>query len=429
MKKFFFPLLALAAICTGCGESKQDDVKLPNISFEKAAYTMQEGPITVKITSGYQGSMVDLPFTVSGDAVADVDYTISANKFVIGGVTPMLEITISPKENFDTEKSLTLTLGTLPTGILPGVNPNTKVTIKPKNQVMVSFLERTTGITASGVIDVSIFDLEGKKLIALEDMIIPVKVDQTANNTAVQGEHFDFDGAAQVVIAKGKSTGTVHLKTLKTEPEKDVFFLTVDWGKGYIAGQTGKIQVTVLGSYGDKIAGEWILYKELTDKAYFDGLYNFNPSNPDVNTAPFTGAHATDKITIDGDSFATEMTSIYKDYFAPKSDLRMGQEYLFKIGVGPKITTQLLILNKINRYFSPTERSDDDIALLAVRVLTITDPESTKEIEVLDVWIIDYLSKAFFQEFVDWGMYDPAKPTASGMGVAINVQYKRVVKE
>lgn len=415
MKKILLPLFAFAIAFTGCNK-KEDDA---SVSFEKAAYTMKDSAISVKIISNYEGSSADLPFTLGGDAVEGEDFTISAKKFVIGGSSKVLEVTISPKDNYDSDKTLTLTLGTMPEGVIAGDRASASVTIEPRSKSGISFLERNIFMSAGVTIEVQIFDSEGGKFTATEDMVIPIKVKTDANNTAVENEHFKFTGSSDLVIAKGKSSGTIKLECLKVEVDKDVFYLTFDLGNKYTAGQFDNIRVTILGSYGDKINGEWVLYKEITDKAYFDEFW-FGM----LTTTNLGSASATDKIIIEDGEFKTEMTSFYGNYFGVVSDMRLGEEYILTVGMGDKRTLQLLNLNNINRYFSATQTSTDDVALLGVRVLA--ESETDAGADVLDVWIIDYEAKDFFPEFYDWGIYSDIKPVATVSGAPFNIQYKKV---
>ena len=85
-----------------------------------------------------------------------------------------------------------------------------------------------------------------------------------------------------------------------------------------------------------------------------------------------------------------------------------------------QVTLQLLLLNNVNRFFSPAEKSEDKEAYLGVR--NIVD-ESTGEV-LLDVYIIDHNSKSFLQSVSDYA-YMPYKPTADNIYSYINFTLKK----
>ncbi len=85
-----------------------------------------------------------------------------------------------------------------------------------------------------------------------------------------------------------------------------------------------------------------------------------------------------------------------------------------------QVTLQLLLLKNVNRFFSPTEKSEDKEAYLGVR--NIVD-KSTGEV-LLDVYIIDHNSRSFLQSVSDYA-YMPYKPTADNIYSYINFTLKK----
>ncbi len=74
---------------------------------------------------------------------------MTADKFVIGGSEPQLQITITPKDHYGIDnKTLTLTLGALPAGVLAGDNVAT-ITVEPRTQATISFMESNIVMTSN----------------------------------------------------------------------------------------------------------------------------------------------------------------------------------------------------------------------------------------------------------------------------------------
>lgn len=418
MKKLAFALSLLLVIFVGC--SDDDDIQ-PTLTFEKASYPLTKGSVEVKlnvsdINLNSLTTPINIPVQIGGTAIKDEDYTLSAEKFVLGGSEESKTITVTAKDNYDEAKTITLTLGNI-TGFSQGNIPMATINLGKKDLIMYSFTKRTA--LMSGGVSVS-FDLynstDGSAYVAEEEISIPIVVDQT-ESTAVLGEQFSFDGKAEVIIPIGKSSGNVKLKYIApVVQDKDIVVLkaNLDDKKGFVKGQYIDCKISILGDYADKIIGDWVMNELVTDKKNMDA--NWGGSATFTTESGFPEFNAEDKLSIGDDGLTTDFKSTFKNYFGEQSEITIGEEMELRKGLFEKITLQLLELTNINRYFSPSETSEDDTALIGVQV--------TEE-GLLDVYILDYYSKSFAPEFINFGMYGEVKPVATMSGVFLNFTMKK----
>lgn len=418
MKKLAFALSLLLVIFVGC--SKDDDTQ-PTLTFEKASYPLTKGSVEVKlnvsdIDLNSLTTPVSIPVQIGGTAVKGEDYTLSAEKFVLGGSEESKSIIVTAKDNYDEAKTITLTLANVP-GYSLGNTPMTTINLGKKDLIMYSFTKRTA--LMSGGVTVS-FDLynsaDGSAYVAEEEISIPIVVDET-ESTAVLGEQFSFDGDAKVVIPVGKSSGNVKLKYIApVVQDKDIVVLKADLDgkKGFVKGQYVDCKISILGDYADKIIGDWVMNELVTDKENMDATWGGSVTFTKENGFPEFNAE--DKLSIGDNGLTTEFKSTFKNYFGEQSGITIGEELELRKSLFEKITLQLLELTNINRFFSASETSEDDKAIIGVRI--------TEE-GLLDVYILDYYSKSFAPEFIDFGMYGEDKPVATMSGVFLNFTMKK----
>lgn len=132
---------------------------------------------------------------------------------------------------------------------------------------------------------------------------------------------------------------------------------------------------------------------------------------PEINT--------NDEFTITATALNTKLQSQLKNYFQPTSGLKPAADYRLPGMNGGTLLT-MVELNNVNRFFSPTEQSDDKVALVGFA-------ENPDEEDVIDMYILDYYSKSFAPEFIEWGgFYSESKPMAfmSGMHIVVSLQKK-----
>ena len=107
MKKLFPILLMLVAtVFTACSS---DDDNTFKVSFESANYTLTKGSVQINITAANApATATDIPVTFGGTAVKGDDYTVSAEKYTVGGNSAVTSITVTAKNNIKAIMGVTM---------------------------------------------------------------------------------------------------------------------------------------------------------------------------------------------------------------------------------------------------------------------------------------------------------------------------------
>lgn len=413
MRKFFLLLATCAVALVSC---KKDNAPVPTVSFKSIAPEMSFGAATFTLdVKGYNGqSPVEIPVVFGGTAAMGVDYTVSSKSFVWGGDKPVETITVTPTET-GLGKSVTLKLSA-PAGFAAGRYMFSEVKLLQKKGYL-SFIKSNVDMSESVTIEVGAFNENGKALSVDKEVKIPVKV-IAEKSTAVEGEHFTIDGDKYIVIPQNKSVGSVTLR-MKGEnivENKDMIVLAFEESSEYGIGQRNEISVRMVGPTTVRMAGKWVADQFVTDleymKSYWWDMLTYN-GFPEFN--------AEDAITFDMEKnvLIPSFKSAFKDYFIGESRIVKKGEMFLMLSTGERIQLQQLEIDNTNRYFSPNEKSDDKVSLIGVRLI-----EKDGE-EILDLYVIDYISKSFCPELETSGMYHPEKPVATMSGVPLNYTFRR----
>lgn len=403
-------LLAVTALFTACGS----DEEAQTVSFEKASYSLTEGSVSVTLGANFTPSQVqDYPVTFGGTAVKDKDYTVSAEKYVLGGVSPANTIVVTAKNNFDSEKTITMTAG----------GATTTIKLGKRDRMLYSFSQKTYVLGDEIEVELDLQKVsDGSKYVATQDMSVSIEPD--ASSTAVEGTHYTFENKI-ATIATGKSSCTFKIKRMEYEEGKTTIVLKPVLGEkdGFVGGQFPTATVDIIGSYVTDLMGEWTVYKVVNDKDYWNNWWSV--SGDEVKNIPEFNANDTYTFSSDNDglTLTTNLQSGYKNYFRDKSAFAIDKELVFRPGGDyglSKVTLQLLKLENVNRYFSATNVSEDKVAYVGVRNITDDNGET-----MLDVFIIDYEPKDFLATLVELGCYDTTKPTATMSSMQFEIILKK----
>ena len=410
MKKIFAMMLAALTLSVACTEEKA----LPSVSFESALPVVagEQASFSIAI-SNYTGTeAVEIPVVVAGDAVEGEDYTISAKAFVVGGASPVTEITVTTLK-FDTGKKVTLSLNA-PAGWTLGKYATSEYVLSSKLG-WVSFVGKKGGLSSKVDVKVGLYNEAGNPLKLENASEIEVAVD-VENSTAVEGTHFKFSGEKTVTIGLGESEGFVSLELLGEEvvADHDKIVLTLDPGAKFNLGSTGKMTLTILGSEWSRLDGEWKIAKMHSSKAwaeqFWKGMlsgFDYIPvydTNPDDDVLVDTNAD--DKLVFDIETLTLTpyFESSFKNYFIGVSNIEAAGEYgLMFNGFGTwnpnhplwggPLMTPAMKLDNTNRYFSATEQSQDKESIICYAVVKEGDDD------ILYIYLVDCESKTFFPEF------------------------------
>ena len=350
MKKFlYFSVALLTTLSLGaCGDDEPDSGSDINVQFSTSSYTLDDEPIEIKVVASQAAaSDLNIGFTVGGTAT-DADYELSARNFVLAAGKSEATVTVTPKQAFETAKTLTLTL-TPGTGYTIGRVASTTVNLVESSVYAYSFTRAAAELQESLNVTLTVGDDEFK---APKDLELPFKV--LSGSTAELGKHFLVkDDATSFIVPEGGNTATL---TLLPGPEVDpsnpvTLNLGVDeQGGRFVAGEIESVTVTVRGllSY-EVLAGTW-QHKELVGQDDLE-LYAMMeemdidaiPSHNDGFTITITdeGDHATFTPSTSGD-LANLFRTCDMTYTAPLNMVEgevsgsyttVGEEYFFYDGL------------------------------------------------------------------------------------------------
>ncbi|WP_368149367.1 hypothetical protein [Alistipes senegalensis] len=424
MRKFLFALLAAPLLFGAC--SDDNDESTPTLSFAKPVLALSTGSVTLDLqVSGVDLSSLASPVTVpvafSGTAVKGSEYSVSAEQFILGGNNQSLSITVTALDNYDEAKEIVATLGSV-ADFIPGKNATTKISLGVKGKIMYSFSVKSMTMGETGSVQLDLYTATGAKYTAEQDIVIPIEIAE--GSTAVENTNFTFEGAKQLVVAQGKSSGAITLKagTLETGKDKVVLKTGLENNKGFVRGQYNEITVTIFGSYFSKLEGTWKMSAEGNyDPTEFANLNGSSSDNDkptfDADMAALPAYNAKDRLVFTEEGLTTSLESTLKNFFRENSGISKGEEIIVREGMGTKVPLQLILLDNVNRYFSATEQSEDTEAYIGIN---FKDGDSNK----MKIYFVDYNSKSFL---VDKIYYDETKPTAT-YSPFISFTFERVVE-
>lgn len=410
MRKFLFALLAAPLLFGACSDDNDDST--PTLSFAKPVLALSTGSVTLDLqVSGVDLSSLASPVTVpvafSGTAVKGSEYSVSAEQFILGGNNQSLSITVTALDNYDEAKEIVATLGSV-ADFIPGKNATAKISLGVKGKIMYSFSVKSMTMGETGSVQLDLYTATGAKYTAEQDIVIPIEIAE--GSTAVENTNFTFEGAKQLVVAQGKSSGAITLKagTLETGKDKVVLKTGLENNKGFVRGQYNEITVTIFGSYFSKLEGTWKMSAEGNyDPTEFANLNGSNSEYDkptfDADMAALPAYNAKDRLIFTEEGLTTSLESTLKNFFRENSGISKGEEIIVREGMGTKVPLQLILLDNVNRYFSATEQSEDTEAYIGIN---FKDGDSNK----MKIYFVDYNSKSFL---VDKIYYEETKPTTT----------------
>ena len=419
MKKVFpFLLLLMTVVFSACSS---DDDNTFKVSFESANYTLTKGSVNINlIAANAPATATDIPVTFGGTAVKGEDYTVSAEKYTVGGGSQAMSITITAKNNFTEAKTITMSLS----GAATGANATATVNLGVQDKRLYSFSQKAYVLGNEAEVELDLLNIkDGSVYVADNDIEVSIAADPLLS-TAVEGTNYEFESKT-AVVKKGDSKCTFKLKTLQLDAEKNVIVLTpqVTEAQGFVGGAFPTATVNMIGSYASDLLGTWVMNSMVTTKSDFQSAWGFT----DKEVEGWPSMNAEDTFTFSGDGSAegykltTSLKSELKNYFKESSDFSIDKEGKYRFDMSGWITMQLLKLDNVNRYFSATQQSEDKVAYIGVRNIKNENGET-----LLDVYIIDYNSKSFaYPAFEEYGMYDTNKPNATLGGMQINFTLKK----
>lgn len=173
----------------------------------------------------------------------------------------------------------------------------------------------------------------------------------------------------------------------------------------------------------DVLDGQWVMNEIVTDDGWLsDVWFGFG-----VTMFDLPEYDSTDTITFDlaaGKAYPS-FNSTYNNYFIGEANIAEIGEYKFRVDLTTTLDLRLIEFDNINRYFHPTEKSEDTKAYVGFRVIT----DAVTGDDLLDMYVIDHTSKSFMPELLECGIYNSEKPVAAIQGTYLNATFKRAPKQ
>lgn len=413
-------MLAVTAAVTAC--TKEGSSSLPSVSFASAIPVTADGAATFTVSvENYAGTdAVTVPVEFSGDAQKGVDYTVSADAFVIGGASPVTTITVTPLV-YGSDKKVTVTI-VPPDGFAAGKYVSSTITLSDRLGRF-TFINSTATMTSKVTVSANIYDDSDNRLTLQNGDEIPVTVN-TEKSTAVEGVNFKFaDDKKAIVFPKGSNTGTVTLEFMgdAVDDAANTIVLDFDSSNGkYGSGQYVEVTITIIGPIWNSLDGKWQINELITTKEYMIGMWGIDDTQ--LNGFPVFNENDMFVINTSTDTFTPMFESEFKNYFIGESHMTAEEEYSLHIDAVETADLQLFNLDNTNRNFSATSESSDKNSYIGLRF--ITDDETDEQL--LDVYLIDYHPTDFLTIFDEYYFYNDSRPVLTMSSTFIQATFKKV---
>lgn len=167
--------------------------------------------------------------------------------------------------------------------------------------------------------------------------------------------------------------------------------------------------------------GTWKMKKLVTTaesmtEAWY-GMVTFGDAFPAFN--------AEDEITFKDGKLIPNLKSNLKNYFIGEATYELVDDaYSFHPVDMNIVTVQLLKVKGVNRNFDANSKSEDDEALVGIRLVEDEDAD-VPGIYFLEVYILDYQATSFAPEFSDFYIYATEKPVAASSGAPVIFSMER----
>ncbi|WEK34249.1 MAG: hypothetical protein P0Y53_17315 [Candidatus Pseudobacter hemicellulosilyticus] len=388
--KLMLTFLVGSLLLTAC--SKDDKVEPLVISFEQeTAGIPLSGEVAINIVASRTATEnITVPVVLSGSAVKGTDYTVSAEAATIVAGTNKATITIKTKNSFGRDKNIRIDLGTIPPNAQRGTISSVVVGIEDGSVLIYSFAAQTNTMTETAEVTLQLKTISGNYT-AEKELRIPIELG--AGSTATEGTHFSFEGAKEVVIPVGKSSGTIKLKYLKQEAGKDVIELKLGAvNSHFVAGNYEKTKVMIFGPLYTQLVGTW-KYKAFTNLDWW--IEGMSGMGDDLTLMPKNNTEA-DQLIFAETGLQVNMQGVLKNYFRNSELTYVGEidERLQEAGgIRPPVVKIVLVKAKANVAFSATTVKER-LAEVGFR----TFKESGKdilEVTIRDFEPVDFLTETY----------------------------------
>ena len=142
-----------------------------------------------------------IPFSVGGSAVENDEYVLSAHEFIVSAGQDSAVISITPQNNFSSERQISLTLD-IPEGYGAGIYKQTIIPMERRTALTVEFVATEYDLYEEGVVGVKLKSGSSEYRPSY-DAYIPFEIDPSS--TAELGVHYEFVGEMRSSFMGGMS--------------------------------------------------------------------------------------------------------------------------------------------------------------------------------------------------------------------------------
>lgn len=395
MKKImlFMALLVSAAwVFTSCGE--EDGKKSPTLSFAKSTYAITgEEAIVVELQSSVAVTEnTTVRFTLSGAAVENTDYTISAHEFVLKVGESKATVEVKPKGNYPVAADIKLEL--LPvSGFELGRYKTATLAVESGENTIYSFVTDYNVLAGELFVEVELKNALGNSYIATEDISLPFVVSE--ESTAVRDADFSIEGnVSAFIIPKGKKNASIKIEFIKHEEGKDLLVLQLQAPNvNFIPGNYDKMKIKIYGpTTVGKLFGKWV-FKGTTSFDDIKNYYGGSTAESDFVNMPINNSNSDTLEFVAGekDMLKLHVTGDMKNYFRDCEISYVEDRTVQDPYNGEKKTLSFMELSSVNVKFSANTKEERK-AEVGFRVL---------EDGTLEVTVMDYAPVDFFQGILE----------------------------
>ena len=147
----FLFILAVMSSCT------DDKVDIRTVSFMRPYYILPQSQsleVEIRLSEPVDQELV-IPFSVGGSAVENDEYVLSAHEFIVSAGQDSAVISITPQNNFSSERQISLTLD-IPEGYGAGIYKQTIIPMERRTALTVEFVATEYDLYEEGVVGVKL---------------------------------------------------------------------------------------------------------------------------------------------------------------------------------------------------------------------------------------------------------------------------------
>jgi hypothetical protein len=213
MKKYLNILTLLTLLLIGLSSCSKESNGGLSLSFSRSIYILPaSSSLEIELRASVAPEQdLEVPIQLTGSAIKDKDYTISAEKFIIKAGETKATLVITPKDNLTEGQEIRVSIAPSEKYSLGSKNI-AMIPVEAKEKIMYSFYTANGRLLSDINVTVQLKgEITGTSFRASEDIHIPFEI--LDGGTAIQGKQFEIKaGAKEFVIPAGDNKATINIK-------------------------------------------------------------------------------------------------------------------------------------------------------------------------------------------------------------------------